>query len=161
MAIKIIKDGKMTKFKKTCPDCGCEFEYEASDLSADCGVCLTTYPPKYNTYVACPCCGKRIHHGTTEAAGLTTASPKIYYTDTSMQYAHDCDGCPNRPDPSKITVGDTPCTWCKKWQPYCVSDGTACTSVSYTVDPKDLWATTHTADSYDISDFTVDYATMR
>lgn len=35
MAIKIIKDGKMTKFKKTCPDCGCEFEYEASDLSAD------------------------------------------------------------------------------------------------------------------------------
>ena len=161
MAIKIIKDGKMTKFRKTCPDCGCEFEYEASDLSADCGVCLTTYPPKYNTYVVCPCCGKRIHHGTTEAAGLTTASPKIYYTDTSMQYAHDCDKCPNRPDPSKITVGDTPCTWCKKRQPHCASDGIACTGASYTVDPKDLWATTRAADSYDISDFTVDYATIQ
>ena len=161
MAIKIIKDGKMTKFKKTCPDCGCEFEYEASDLSADCGVCLTTYPPKYNTYVVCPCCGKRIHHGTTEAAGLTTASPKIYYTDTSMQSTYDCDECPNRPDPNKITVGDTPCTWCKKRQPYCVSDGTVCASASYTVDPKDFKATTHTADSYDISDFTVDYATIQ
>ena len=161
MAIKIIKDGKMTKFRKTCPDCGCEFEYEASDLSADCGVCLTTYPPKYNTYVVCPCCGKRIHHGTTQAAGLTIASPKIYYTDTSMQYAHDCDECPNRPDPNKITVGDTPCTWCKKRQPYCFSGTVNCTSASYTVDPKDLWATTRTADSYDISDFTVDYATIQ
>ena len=161
MAIKIIKDGKMTKFRKTCQDCGCEFEYEASDLSTDCGVCLTTYPPRYNTYVVCPCCGKRIHHGTAEAAGLTISSPKIYYTDTSMQSSYDCDKCPNRPDPSKITVGDTPCTWCKKRQPHCVSDGTACTSASYTVDSKDLWATTRTTDSYDISDFTVDYATMR
>ena len=161
MAIKIIKDGKMTKFRKTCPDCGCEFEYEASDLSADCGVCLTTYPPRYNTYVVCPCCGKRIHHGTTEAAGLTTASPKIYYTDTSMQSTYDCDECPNRPDPNKITVGDTPCTWCKKRQPYCFSGTVNCASESYTVDPKDLWATTRAADSYDISDFTVDYATMR
>ena len=161
MAIKIIKQGKMTKFTKTCPDCGCEFEYEASDVSTDYSVCLTTYPPKYNTYVVCPCCGKRIHHGTTQSSSLTTASPKIYYTDTSTQYAHDCDECPNRPDPNKITVGDTPCDRCKKRQPYCVSDGIVCTSASYTVDQKDLWATTRAADSYDISDFTVDYATMR
>ena len=41
MAIKIIKQGKVTKFTKTCPDCGCEFEYEASDLSTDYSVCLT------------------------------------------------------------------------------------------------------------------------
>lgn len=161
MAIKIIKDGEMTKFKKTCPDCGCEFEYEASDLSADYSVCLTTYPPKYNTYVVCPCCGKRIHHGMTEAAGLTIASSKIYYTDT--QYAHDCDECQNRPDPSKIAVGDTPCTWCEKRQPHCVSDGIVCASAgaSYTVDPKDLWATTRTTGSYGISDFTVDCTTTR
>lgn len=161
MAIKIIKEGKITKFRKTCPDCGCEFEYEASDLSTDYSVCLTTYPPKYNTYVVCPCCGKRIYHGMTEAAGSTIASPKIYYTDT--QYAHDCDKCPNRPDPNKIAVGDTPCTWCEKRQPYCVSDGIVCASagVSYAVDPKDLWATTRTTDSYDVSDFAVDYTTMR
>lgn len=167
MAIKIIKDGKQTRFTKICPDCGCEFEYEQEDVKVDYSCCLTcfltTYPPKYNTYIVCPRCGKRIRHGTTEAADLTIASPKIYYTDTSMQYAHDCVECPNRPDPNKITVGDTPCTWCKKRQPYCVSDGTVCTSAStsYTVDPKDLWATTHATDSYDISDFTVDYATMR
>ena len=106
MAIKIIKQGKQTKFTKICPDCGCEFEYEASDLSADYCVCLTTYPPKYNTYVFCPCCGKRIHHGMTEAADLTIASPKIYHTD--MQYAHDCDECPDKQDQANIVVGYNP-----------------------------------------------------
>lgn len=68
--IKIIKQGKITRFKKTCQDCGCEFEYEASDLIMDYNVCLTTYPPKYNTYVVCPCCGKRVYHGTTQAVDL-------------------------------------------------------------------------------------------
>lgn len=152
MAIKIIKEGKITKFRKTCPDCGCEFEYDASDVSTDYGTCLTTYPPQYNTYVACPCCKKHILHGTTQAANLTAISPKIYYTDTSMQYTYDCDGCPNKPDPNKITAGDMPCTWCKKRQPYCVSDGITykSTSTSYTVDPKDFKATTYTPDSYAI-----------
>ena len=60
--IKIIKEGKITKFKKTCPDCCCEFEYEASDLITDYSVCLTTCPPLYGTYVVCPCCGKHIYH---------------------------------------------------------------------------------------------------
>lgn len=63
--IKIIKEGKITIFKKTCPDCGCEFKYEASDLITDYNVCLTTSPLKYGTYVICPCCGKHIHHGVT------------------------------------------------------------------------------------------------
>ena len=45
--------GKMTKFKKICPDCGCEFEYEQEDVKVDYSVCLTTYPPKYNTYIVC------------------------------------------------------------------------------------------------------------
>ena len=66
MAIKIIKQGKMTKFKKICPDCGCEFEYEQEDVKVDNSCCLTTYPPKYNTYIACPCCGKHLYHGYTE-----------------------------------------------------------------------------------------------
>lgn len=70
--IKIIKEGKITitRFKKTCPYCGCEFEYEASDLITDYSVCLTTYPPQYNTYVICPCCEKHIHHGTTSVTNL-------------------------------------------------------------------------------------------
>lgn len=106
MAIKIIKQGKQTKFTKICPDCGCEFEYDDSDLNVDYSVCLTTYPPQYNTYVVCPCCGKRIYHGTTKAADPTIASPKIYYTDT--QYAHDCDKCPDKQDPAKIVVGYNP-----------------------------------------------------
>lgn len=146
--IKIIKQGKTKRFAKTCPSCGCEFEYEASDLSTDYSVCLTTYPPQYNTYVVCPCCGRRIHHGTTQAADPTIASPKLYYTDT--QYAYDCDECPNRSDPNKITVGDTPCTWCKKRQPYCFSGTINC--ADYAVDTKDLWATTSAADSDSAAD---------
>ena len=31
MAIKIIKEGKITKFRKTCPDCGCKFECIVND----------------------------------------------------------------------------------------------------------------------------------
>ena len=94
MAIKIIKEGKITKFRKTCPDCGCEFEYDASDVVTDYGVCLTTYPPKYNTYVVCPCCRKRIYHGTIQEADLTITLPK-YYTDT--KYTYDCDDRLNKP----------------------------------------------------------------
>lgn len=66
--IKIIKEGKITRFKKTCPDCGCEFEYETSDLIPDYSVCLTTFPSQYSTYVICPCCGKHIHHGVISVA---------------------------------------------------------------------------------------------
>lgn len=146
MAIKIIKEGKITKFRKTCPDCGCEFEYEASDVVTDYGECLTTYPPRYNTYVICPCCGKHLHHGYKDATGY---SYPVTYTTTAASWP-DCDTCQFKPDPNKITVGDTPCTWCKKKQPYCVSDGITCksTSTSYTVDPKDFKATTYTPDSY-------------
>ena len=146
MAIKIIKEGKITKFRKTCPDCGCEFEYEASDLATDYSECLTTYPPKYNTYVACPCCGKHLHHGYKETTGY---SYPVTYTTTAASWP-DCDTCQFKQDPNKTVVGDTPCTWCKKKQPYCVSDGITCKSIStrYTVDPKDFKATTYTPDSY-------------
>jgi hypothetical protein len=84
MAIRIIKKGKVTKFTKTCPDCGCEFEYEVSDLQTDYSICLTTYPGQYNTYIICPCCGRHIHHGTTLADdwSRTPIGPKIYYTNT-------------------------------------------------------------------------------
>lgn len=141
--IKIIKQGKTKRFAKTCPSCDCEFEYDDSDLITDYGVCLTTYPPQYNTYVICPCCGKRIWHGTTKASN--PANVWISYTNTGMQNTLDCDKCPNRPDPNKITVGDTPCTWCKKRQPYCFDATITCADC--TVDPKDLWATTSTAGS--------------
>lgn len=115
--IKIIKQGKTRMFAKTCQSCGCEFEYDDSDLNIDYGVGLTPSPPKYNIYVVCPCCGKRIYHGMTQSADPTIASPEPYHANA--QYAYDCDKCPNKPDPNKITVGDTPCTWCKKRQPYC------------------------------------------
>ena len=158
MAIKIIKDGKLTKFKKTCPDCSCEFEYEASDLSTDYSVCLTTYPPKYNTYIVCPCCGKHLHHGYTTPA--ISSYPNITYTTTATSWP-DCDTCQFKPDPNKVVVGDTPCTWCKKKQPYCVSNGITCTSAStsYTVNPKDFNVSTYTTSSYISPDFTTNYTT--
>ena len=153
MAIKIIKQGKMTKFTKACPDCGCEFEYEASDLSTDYSVCLTTYPPKYNTYIVCPCCGKHLHHGYTTPA--ISSYPNITYTTTATSWP-DCDTCQFKPDPNKVVVGDTPCTWCKKIQPYCISD-IKCTSEDYTVNQKDFNTTTYTNDSYTIPDCTANY----
>lgn len=119
MAIKIIKEGKITKFRKTCPDCGCEFEYEASDVVTDYAECLTTYPPRYNTYVVCPCCGKHLHHGYKETTGH---SYQVTYTTTAASWP-DCD-C--------VSDGIT----CKT------------ASTSYTVDPKDFKTTSYTPGSY-------------
>ena len=105
MAIKIIKQGKQTKFMKICPDCGCEFEYEQEDVKVDNSCCLTTYPPKYNTYVVCPCCGKHLHHGYTETTAFNY--PNVTYTTTST-WPTDCDKCPDKQDPAKIVVGYNP-----------------------------------------------------
>lgn len=114
MAIKIIKAGKTTKFTKTCPDCGCEFEYEQEDVKVDSSVCLTSYPGKYNTYVICPCCGKHLHHGYTTA----TSYPDVTYT-MNETWSKDCEKCPNKPDPNKVVAGDSPCDWCIKRQFTC------------------------------------------
>ena len=48
MAIKVIKHGEKV-FKKVCPICGCEFEYEYEDLEGYCG---------FNKHVKCPDCGE-------------------------------------------------------------------------------------------------------
>ena len=158
MAIKIIKQGKITKFTKTCPDCECEFEYEQDDIKVDYSCCLTTYPCKYGTYVICPCCGKHLHHGYTTPA--ISSYPNITYTTTATSWP-DCDTCQFKPDPNKVVAGDTPCTWCKKKQPYCVSNGITCTSAStsYTVNPKDFNVSTYTTGSYTSPDFTTNYTT--
>lgn len=95
MAIKIIKQGKQTKFTKICPDCGCEFEYEQEDVNVDYTVCLTTYPGKYNTCVICPCCGRHLHHGYTEA--ISYNYPDVTYTTTET-WSKDCDECPDKQD---------------------------------------------------------------
>ena len=116
MAIKIIKRGKMTKFTKTCHDCGCEFEYEQDDIKVDYSCCLTTYPCKYWTYVICPCCGKHLHHGYMTPA--ISSYPNITYT-TNETWSKDCDKCPDKPDPNKVVAGDTSCDWCIKRQFTC------------------------------------------
>ena len=110
MAIKIIKEGKVTKFTKTCPDCGCEFEYEQEDVNVDYTVFLTSYPGKYNTYVICPCCGKHLDHGYKTFPNTLNVS----YTDATAIGFLDCETCPYKPDPKKPTAGDSPCDWCIK-----------------------------------------------
>ncbi len=155
MAIKIIKQGKMTKFAKACPDCGCEFEYEQDDIKVDYSCCLTTYPCQYGTYVICPCCGKHLHHGYITPA--ISSYPNITYTTTATSWP-DCDTCPNKPDPNKVVVGDTPCTWCKKLQPYCTS-AVKRASEGYIVNPKDFNVSTYTTSSYVSPDFTANYTT--
>lgn len=51
--MKIIKDGSTPKtWKGECPFCGCEYEYEASDVYTEYTLsCFTTYS------VTCPWCG--------------------------------------------------------------------------------------------------------
>ena len=45
----------------------------------------------------------------------------------------DCQNCPCKPDPDKITVGDTPCTWCKKNTPTCATVTRTATSQEYII----------------------------
>ena len=100
MAIKIIKEGKTGKFTKTCPYCGCEFEYEQGDIKY------------YGTYVICPCCGKHLSHNGYMA----------YYNNPNVVHISPekgsivaiCDNCPNKPNPKYTITGDSPCDWCIK-----------------------------------------------
>ena len=161
MAIKIIKHGKET-FKAVCPICGCEFSYQAEDLKEDLF---------HNHYVECPDCKQTVSHEyepKNKDITLTNCSSTVDYklsykylpntTWTTATSWPDCDTCPNKPDPNKIVVGDTPCTWCKKNQPYCISDIKGA-SKSYTINPKDFDISTYTASSYTNQDFTANYTT--
>ena len=63
MTIKIIKEGKSGKFTKTCPNCGCEFEYGYGDIKSEYGTYVKgDIKSEYGTYVICPCCGKHLPH---------------------------------------------------------------------------------------------------
>lgn len=154
MAIKVIKHGKKPAFKKVCPVCECEFEFEVSDLQEE--YCLNAYPSYKRRYIVCPDCGEKIFYDTVADPIIypqpyyPTQQPlepwwpnKPYITWTTPNLTlennlYDCDKCPNRPDPNHPVVGDTPCTWCKKNQPYCttttgkVSLGTATTNIDPT-----------------------------
>lgn len=55
----------------------------------------------------------------------------------------DCQSCPYKPDLDKITVGDTPCTWCKKNTPTCATLTRTAMSQEYTIKmPQDTLDTT-------------------
>lgn len=156
MAIKVIKHGE-TKFKITCPVCGCEFEYEYEDL-------VDSYLPGLKQ-IKCPDCGEWLTHKGAEPVkslekDLTWKFPKPgepipcdkpyrHYVDYNYPYVTwtsnipdwpDCETCPNKPDPTKTIVGDTPCTWCRKNQPYCTNVGDIGTG--YKIDPKTFTTTT-------------------
>ena len=107
MTIKIIKEGKIGKFTKTCPNCGCEFEYEQGDV--------------YGTHVIiCPCCGKHLLHNSYIA--YYNNDYITYYNNPNVVHISPekgtivayCDNCPNKPDPKNVTTGDSPCDWCIK-----------------------------------------------
>ncbi len=125
MAIKILKPGKKKKevFKKTCEKCGCVFEFEEEDLTTDYSFCLTSYPAQYHRYIICPCCRNRIYHDNVFEGG-PNEYPKVYYTMDTLNSCEDCLYYQQTKDKARLTVGDTPCTWCKKMQPYCITDNT-------------------------------------
>ena len=113
---KIIKHGN-THFKITCPYCGCEFEYDAEDLETRSNwITSTTLDNSYKV-VRCPDCGIEIYH-----SGPPQKYPNMNYCLTTHSEGWpDCENCPNKPDfkNGKFTVGDTPCTWCRKNNPTC------------------------------------------
>lgn len=117
MAIKIIKQGKTGKFAKTCPDCGCEFEYEQEDVKIDSSVCLD--PNKYGTYVVCPCCGKHLDHYNYIYITYPNNTNVNYIPPEREFIFTNCNNCPNRPDPKYPVTGDSPCDWCIKRQLKC------------------------------------------
>lgn len=128
MAITVIKHGKQT-FKVTCPVCGCEFTYDTDDLKEDLFK---------NHYIECPDCKEPVSHMEMKKRGLQKDTispnyPNVIWTTTTSDSWPDCETCPNKPDPNKIVVGDTPCTWCRKNQPYCAYNYNN-TALKYTVD---------------------------
>ena len=63
--IKILKHGNKNgePLKAECL-CGCEFEYETSDILKDTTLMFTTYPGQIRTYIMCPECYSRINLST-------------------------------------------------------------------------------------------------
>lgn len=96
MTIKIIEKGKIEKFTKTCPNCGCKFEYEQGDA-------------KYGTYVICPCCGKHLPHNGYIAY---YNNPNVVHISPEKEFIFtNCYNCPNKPNPKYAITGDSPCDW--------------------------------------------------
>ncbi len=128
--ITVIKEGSKEKykFKKTCPVCGCEFDYELCDLHKDYdySTCLTSYPPQYmyTRYVNCPCCHEKVIHDSGSDSGRDNHEeiikpPYVTWNVNGELSVKDCETCPNRPDPNNPVFGDTPCTFCEQRMPKC------------------------------------------
>ena len=141
MSITVIKHGKET-FKVVCPVCGCEFTYQAEDLETD---------MFGNHHVTCPDCHQPVSHDEPKKKGFPRPEEPITWDKVLEDYVfplgpapdvrlygdYSCEGClyyeqqKRNPEMAPV-VGDTPCTWCKKRVPTCIS-GTA----TYTEKVKD------------------------
>lgn len=108
MTIKIIKEGKIGKFTKTCPYCRCEFEYGQGDIKVDSNF------SEYDTYVICPCCGKHLSHNDYIAY---YNNPNVIHISPEKGFiVTNCDNCPNKPNPKYTIRGDSPCDWYIKYK---------------------------------------------
>ena len=129
--INIIKHGDK-KFRVTCPICGCVFEYEYEDIVN------TIFHPT----VECPDCHTIIDHrpfNEVKSPEITwDKSPLKDYIETvpntpMPEVRLDSDGCEGcfYYEQQKLnpligtTVGDSPCTFCRKRIPYCTANDTA------------------------------------
>lgn len=101
--IKIIKEGQK-KFTKTCNRCGCEFQYDLSDLSG-------------SDYINCPCCHTTLVHVGPKAVKIdlsktnridfpTTIPYKIEVGDGRYNYATTTGEYINPNTVTTISVGD-------------------------------------------------------
>lgn len=120
MAINVIKHGETT-FRVTCPTCGCEFTYAASDLETD---------MFGNHFVHCPDCKREVPHAhEPKRRGDVTwidhllhkdqKTPWTLWTISEPDSCEDCSWYKSIKDRPFEYVGDTPCDWCRKRTPYC------------------------------------------
>lgn len=82
--MRIIKMGNINTYTNTCPECGCMYEYDDSDISIGYEMTVTGY---YG-FVYCPCC-----HKTNKVPNYIPAphTPYPYITPLTMYTECKCD----------------------------------------------------------------------
>lgn len=145
MAVKVIKHGK-AHYTAICPRCGCEFEYDLKDLGVGNGI-------------NCPDCEYYCYHPIPDKVTpspwypnwpntpnipdpYTPSWPWDPITKPYVTWESGCEGCQYYEQLKKgklpYTVGDSPCTWCAKHQPFVYTN----TATKEFKIPNELYTTT-------------------
>lgn len=127
--IEILKHGKK-KYRFVCEKCGCEFCSDGEEI-------VSTKSIPVSRYILCPECENKINienldehankkYDDKDIDTLPTPSELIneYFNISYGPKYNKCESCSyyqslKNNDCSKVTVGDTPCTFCQNNLPMC------------------------------------------